>query len=211
MSASLSSSSRHAIICSCLRRILASRTGKKRKTFDRQVLHYDFHSGSLMIWFWPVYNNQDKAVRDDPRLENAQVPPSDLEEYAREHELRAPCCLCALIDDVPYTESKIRLAGPEGSRTGTYVAECAMNRCGYYVYLEDFYTLLGLRVRKYALREVPTPEMGVLPATRVARRWVMKTGREGGIRTALLEGDCPVPSLPMVASKGRLTGSPLQA
>ncbi|KAH6905058.1 hypothetical protein BKA70DRAFT_1226253 [Coprinopsis sp. MPI-PUGE-AT-0042] len=124
MPANLSTSSRDAIVRSCLGRILASHTtSKRRRTFGRQVLHFDFRSESLTIWFWPVYDNTDEAVRKDPALENARVPPSDLEGYRRKHELKAPCCLCALMDDLPYTESRIGLAGTESSRTGAYIAD----------------------------------------------------------------------------------------
>ncbi|KAH6890748.1 hypothetical protein BKA70DRAFT_1441759 [Coprinopsis sp. MPI-PUGE-AT-0042] len=143
--------------------------------------------------FGSVYDSQDRAVRDDPSLENAWVPPSNLEEYRHEHELRAPCCLCALMDNVPYTESRIGLAGAESSRAGTYVAECALNKCGYYVYLEDFYSLRGLRIRKYARRDIPILEGSTLPATRTAKRWVMKIGREGVSEQDfwLMIGQCP--------------------
>ncbi|KAH6883626.1 hypothetical protein BKA70DRAFT_1238327 [Coprinopsis sp. MPI-PUGE-AT-0042] len=176
----LSNSSRYAIVRSCLGRILTSHTtNKKQRTFGRQVLQYDYRSESLSIWFWPVYDSQDEAVQRDPSLENARVPPSDLEEYRRKHTLKAPCCLCALMDDVPYTESRIGLAGTESSRTGTYIAECAQNRCGYYVYLEDFYPVLGLRIRKYARRDISIPEGSALPAVRTPRRWAMKIGKEG--------------------------------
>ncbi|KAH6905250.1 hypothetical protein BKA70DRAFT_1431342 [Coprinopsis sp. MPI-PUGE-AT-0042] len=181
MSTGLSNSSRYAIVRSCLGRILASdMTGKKRKTFGRQVLHYDVRSESLAIRFWPVYDIQDRAVREDPSLENARVPPSDLDEYRREHKLKAPCCLCALMDDVCYTESSITLAGDESIRTGTYIAECAQNRCGYYVHLEDFYPLLGLRIKKYPCRVVSIPgDPSTLSAIRTTRRWAMTIGREG--------------------------------
>ncbi|KAH6880566.1 hypothetical protein BKA70DRAFT_1238729 [Coprinopsis sp. MPI-PUGE-AT-0042] len=180
MPANLSTSSRDAIVRSCLGRILASHTtSKRRRTFGRQVLHFDFRSESLTIWFWPVYDNTDEAVRKDPALENARVPPSDLEGYRRKHELKAPCCLCALMDDLPYTESRIGLAGTESSRTGAYIAECAQNRCGYYVYLEDFYPVLGLRIRRYALRDLSIPEGSTLPAVATTRRWAMVIGRGG--------------------------------
>ncbi|KAH6876482.1 hypothetical protein BKA70DRAFT_1448754 [Coprinopsis sp. MPI-PUGE-AT-0042] len=180
MSTGLPSSPRYAIVRSCLGRILSSHTtSKRRKTFGRQVLHYDARSECLAIWFWPVYDSQDRAVQEDASLENARVAPSDLDEYRRVHKLKAPCCLCALMDDVSYTESFIGLADAKSSRTGTYIAECAENRCGYYVHLEDFYPLLGLRIKKYTRRDVSIPERSTSSTVRATRRWAMTIGREG--------------------------------
>ncbi|KAH6894952.1 hypothetical protein BKA70DRAFT_790574 [Coprinopsis sp. MPI-PUGE-AT-0042] len=160
------SSSNYAIVRSHLGRILAAQSTKRKRSFGRQVLHYDSRAKSLAIWFWPVYDKTDKIVQDDSRLENARVQPSDLDEYCRHHYLKAPSCLCALMDGVTYTESNIHLAGPESVKTGMYVAECAQNRCGYYVHLEDFYPLEGLRIRKYPRRDRPLKRCetyGLLP------------------------------------------------
>ncbi|KAH6901540.1 hypothetical protein BKA70DRAFT_1229709 [Coprinopsis sp. MPI-PUGE-AT-0042] len=142
--------SRDAIVRSCLGRILASHTtSKRRRTFGRPVLHFDFRSESLTIWFWTVVRQHRlKLYGKTPALENAR-------------------------------ESRIGLAGTESSRTGAYIAECAQNRCGYYVYLEDFYPVLGLRIRRYALRDLSIPEGSTLPAVATTRRWAMAIGRGG--------------------------------
>ncbi|KAH6872020.1 hypothetical protein BKA70DRAFT_1450456 [Coprinopsis sp. MPI-PUGE-AT-0042] len=97
----------------------------------------------------------------NPALGTSRVEPSGLEEYRRHHEFQAPSCLCALIDGDPYTETRIKMV-ERGERRGTYAAECVENRCGYIVYLEDFYTVLGLRIKKYARRVTPL-EMDQLP------------------------------------------------
>lgn len=63
-----------------------------------------------------------------------RVSPSMLEAYQRSHEFRAPCCLCAFIDDGEYTESEIGIveAVHPTILTGQYVALCARRRCGYF-------------------------------------------------------------------------------
>ena len=81
----------------------------------------------------PVYGREDITTQENSCMEGARVLPSNLNEYIRHHELKAPCCLCALMDDVPYTEGKIRLLGAEGGNmASTYIVECAQSRCGYY-------------------------------------------------------------------------------
>ncbi|KAH6911193.1 hypothetical protein BKA70DRAFT_1423942 [Coprinopsis sp. MPI-PUGE-AT-0042] len=94
---------------------------------------------------------------DDASLVNCRVYPGDLEDYRRANQIRNPCCLCAYIDNVPFTESHVQMATGQGAISlgteGRYVAECAQGRCGYYVCLEDFYPLLGLRLKKYHRRD----------------------------------------------------------
>ncbi|KAH6869034.1 hypothetical protein BKA70DRAFT_1452232 [Coprinopsis sp. MPI-PUGE-AT-0042] len=92
--------------------------------------------------------------KENPERQTSRVEPSGLEDYRRDHEFQAPTCLCALIDGVPYTETRIGLV-ERGEHRGAYAAECAAKRCGYIVYLDDFYTVLGLRMKKYARRETP--------------------------------------------------------
>ncbi|KAH6884339.1 hypothetical protein BKA70DRAFT_1445946 [Coprinopsis sp. MPI-PUGE-AT-0042] len=112
-------SNNYAIVRSCLSRIVASQSTGRRRMFGRQILHYSSHTQSLKVWFWPVYDKADKQVRENLCLENARVCPSDLTDYCRHHDLRAPSCLCALMDGLTYTESSIRLAGPGSVKAGT--------------------------------------------------------------------------------------------
>ncbi|KAH6877036.1 hypothetical protein BKA70DRAFT_1448285 [Coprinopsis sp. MPI-PUGE-AT-0042] len=121
-----------------------------------QLLHFDSESNNILPWFWPVYDAEDAAVLVNPALLNARVAPDDLEEYRRCHVFLAPCCLCAYISGIRYTETRIVV--PEGSGagdSGTFVAECAQQRCGYSVCLELFYPLIGMRLRKYERRARP--------------------------------------------------------
>ncbi|KAH6879970.1 hypothetical protein BKA70DRAFT_1239155 [Coprinopsis sp. MPI-PUGE-AT-0042] len=120
---------------------------------SRQVLQFDADAMSIVPWFWPVYDKEDQAVITDRSLVNTRVRPADLEEYRRCHDFLAPCCLCAFIDDVAYTESHIGVVGASGTGSadsGHYMAECARKRCGY---SEDFFPLFGLRVKRYPLRD----------------------------------------------------------
>ncbi|KAH6905527.1 hypothetical protein BKA70DRAFT_1430776 [Coprinopsis sp. MPI-PUGE-AT-0042] len=122
----------------------------------RQVLEFCALSKGLRIWDWPVYDRDDLAVLRDPSLLNCRVAPSDLETYRRYHQLLNPCCFCAFLDGVPYTESHVGIALAEETaqdgKQGLYVAECASGRCGYSVRLEEFYPLIGLRLKKYGRR-----------------------------------------------------------
>ncbi|KAH6867823.1 hypothetical protein BKA70DRAFT_1242914 [Coprinopsis sp. MPI-PUGE-AT-0042] len=115
---------------------------------SRQVLHYHSPTRSLVPWFWPIYGGEiDQLCKLE--LQNARVEPSSLEEYRRYYEFKAPSCLCALIDGVDYTESRIGVVYG-GERGGTYAAECAQRRCGYRV--------LGLRIKKYSRRSTYSDE-----------------------------------------------------
>ncbi|KAH6916586.1 hypothetical protein BKA70DRAFT_1215088 [Coprinopsis sp. MPI-PUGE-AT-0042] len=66
---------------------------------------------------------------DDASLVNCRVYPGDLEDYRRANQIRNPCCLCAYIDNVPFTESHVQMATGQGAISlgteGRYVAECA--------------------------------------------------------------------------------------
>ncbi|KAH6866071.1 hypothetical protein BKA70DRAFT_1454529 [Coprinopsis sp. MPI-PUGE-AT-0042] len=121
-----------------------------------QVLHFDHEYNNIVPWFWPVYDTDDNAVQVNPALVNARVTPDDLEEYRRCHFFLAPCCLCAYINGVRYTETRIVVSDTSGEDNGgTFIAECAQRRCGYSVCLELFYTFPGLRLRKYERRARP--------------------------------------------------------
>jgi hypothetical protein len=79
----------------------------------------------------PVYDADDDAVLINPALLNARVPPDDLEEYRRRHVFLEPCCLCAYVNGVRYTETRIVLSEAVGEDNGSFVAECAQQQCGY--------------------------------------------------------------------------------
>jgi hypothetical protein len=93
----------------------------------------------------PVYDKNDQAAIFDLSLVNARVPPADLEEYRRCHKFVAPCCLCAFIDNVAMTESRIGVVGEaSGENVGQYMAECARKRCGYSGEASSLHALTGL-------------------------------------------------------------------
>ncbi|KAH6910569.1 hypothetical protein BKA70DRAFT_1220475 [Coprinopsis sp. MPI-PUGE-AT-0042] len=52
----------------------------------------------------------------------ALVTPSALQEYRVYHELQAPSCLCALINDIPYIETRVGLV-ESGEHQGASSAE----------------------------------------------------------------------------------------
>ncbi|KAH6904050.1 hypothetical protein BKA70DRAFT_1227046 [Coprinopsis sp. MPI-PUGE-AT-0042] len=121
----------------------------------RQVFHFNSESNDLSPWFWPVYDKNDEAALENEEMENARVTPDDLDEYRRFHIFFAPCCLCAFLDGVRYTESQIVISDEPGRRA--FVAECARQRCGYFVRLEEFYPLNGLYSKKFDRRVLPLP------------------------------------------------------
>jgi hypothetical protein len=70
----------------------------------------------------------------DPSMINGRVVPGDLEDYRRCHDFMAPCCLCAFVDKVAYTETVIGIVAAGATSDphfGVYVARCAKERCGY--------------------------------------------------------------------------------
>ncbi|KAF6756507.1 hypothetical protein DFP72DRAFT_1066854 [Ephemerocybe angulata] len=113
-----------------------------------------FAPGALAEWAWPAFGETGE-----------RVPPDALEEYRRKHHFKAPCCLCAIVEE-EYTEATIGVveslpmphADPDRNRPimhGEYVASCAKGECGYFVCLERFYTLNGIKVRVYNERDTP--------------------------------------------------------
>ncbi|KAF6754698.1 hypothetical protein DFP72DRAFT_1124388 [Ephemerocybe angulata] len=119
------------------------------------ILHYLCDPPALGEWSWPC-----------DTLTGECIPPDQLQEHRRTHKFLAPCCLCALIEGEIYTESSICLVEslpmPHADRErnsamlhGEYVATCAKGACGYFVCLERFYTLHGIRVREYPGRATP--------------------------------------------------------
>ncbi|KAH6871074.1 hypothetical protein BKA70DRAFT_1451457 [Coprinopsis sp. MPI-PUGE-AT-0042] len=118
-----------------LKKIKAAHRTAASRGFMCQVLHYSASTKRLEPWLWPVYDGEG-----NPERQTSRVEPSGMEDYRRYHEFQAPTCLCLV---------------ERGERRGAYAAECAEKRCGYIVYLDDFYTVLGLRMKKYARRETP--------------------------------------------------------
>ncbi|KAH6905397.1 hypothetical protein BKA70DRAFT_1225772 [Coprinopsis sp. MPI-PUGE-AT-0042] len=141
--------SQAATVCGFLKTIKSAHDTAASRGFMCQVLHYNASTKRLEPWLWPVYDGEG-----NPKQQTSCLEPSGLEDYRRYHEFQAPTCLCALIDGVPYTETCIGLV-ERGEHRGAYAAECAEKRCGYIIYLDDFYTVLGLWMKKYARQETP--------------------------------------------------------
>lgn len=62
-----------------------------------------------------------------------RVPPSELDEYCRHHDIRFPCCLCAMASGDPsmYTESSVFLV-TSSQLSGEYIASCSTGTCKYW-------------------------------------------------------------------------------
>ncbi|KAJ3518405.1 hypothetical protein NMY22_g13697 [Coprinellus aureogranulatus] len=104
----------------------------------------------------------------DP-VTSERLTPCRFEEVRMTHDLQAPCCLCSLLDNTGYTEARIGIAEAiapvDSGRShsvlqGEYVATCAKQKCGYFLCLERFYTVRGLRLRKLRRRRHPLPSQG---------------------------------------------------
>ncbi|KAH6899087.1 hypothetical protein BKA70DRAFT_1437579 [Coprinopsis sp. MPI-PUGE-AT-0042] len=114
-----------------------------------QILHWDFAQNNLREWAWP--SDAESGER---------IPPSELEDHRRTHHFTAPCCLCAISLDEAHVEARIGLAVVAPGNRGAdlcreYVAQCALNRCGYFVPLERFYARKVLKVKAYPKRTTP--------------------------------------------------------
>ncbi|KAH6872106.1 hypothetical protein BKA70DRAFT_1449073 [Coprinopsis sp. MPI-PUGE-AT-0042] len=114
-----------------------------------EILHWDSTRTNLRAWSWP--SNYETGER---------IAPSELEDHRRTHHFMAPCCLCAISTDEGYVESKIGLVlvAPGANKpevNGEYVAQCALNRCGYFIPLERFYARKVLQVKAYPKRVLP--------------------------------------------------------
>ncbi|KAH6885584.1 hypothetical protein BKA70DRAFT_1444977 [Coprinopsis sp. MPI-PUGE-AT-0042] len=114
-----------------------------------EILHWDEAKNDLGAWLWPA--NPETGER---------IAPSDLEAHRRTHHFKAPCCLCAIRLEEAYVEAKIGLVAvasdaPKPEVNGEYVAQCALDRCGYFVPVERFYARKVLQTKAYAKRAVP--------------------------------------------------------
>lgn len=68
-----------------------------------------------------------------------RLTPDQLLAYRQTHAFQAPCCLCASLDpNHRYTETTI-VVKKNGEFVGEYVAECALNACGYLGMSEFFH------------------------------------------------------------------------
>ncbi|KAF6740855.1 hypothetical protein DFP72DRAFT_864736 [Ephemerocybe angulata] len=131
------------------------------------IYHWSSIRRKLEEWCWPC---------DDES--GARIPPHGLQDHRRTHSFRAPCCLCAYLDGEEYTEAAISIVetipmpddDPDRNRTtmnGEYVATCATDRCGYFISLERFYTINGIRVKLYEEREHELSEEELMNITSV--------------------------------------------
>ncbi|KAH6869708.1 hypothetical protein BKA70DRAFT_1451785 [Coprinopsis sp. MPI-PUGE-AT-0042] len=116
-----------------------------------EILHWDAKKSDLSGWFWPASPETGE-----------RVTPSDLEGHRRTHHFMAPCCLCVITLEELYVEAKIGLVAvamasgsPRIEVNGEYVAQCALNRCGYFVPLERFYACRVLQIKAYPKRVLP--------------------------------------------------------
>ncbi|KAJ3521852.1 hypothetical protein NMY22_g12142 [Coprinellus aureogranulatus] len=90
-------------------------------------LHWNGDMQCLELFPWPLRPGTSE-----------RIPPSDWEPFRKTHIFRAPCCLCALLDNKPYTESRVAVVeiisgDPDGPK-GEYIATCAKQRCGFIYY-----------------------------------------------------------------------------
>jgi len=80
-------------------------------------------------WSFFVFNNSHISRPTDDA--GHHVTPSSLVDHRKDHQFRAPCCLCAENDVTPnYTESTIYIAITR-PHFGEYMAGCALDQCGY--------------------------------------------------------------------------------
>ncbi|TEB33307.1 hypothetical protein FA13DRAFT_1708645 [Coprinellus micaceus] len=136
------------------------------RTRDREPvpLHFDSETCTMTQYLWPV----------DPG-NGQRLAPSDFESHRRTHELRAPCCLCAFLEGEGYTESRIGIAETvtqdltrnQSILNGEIVAVCGKQRCGYFLCLERFYPVRGLKSRICRERRVVLAPQDVLPPVEV--------------------------------------------
>ncbi|KAF6745740.1 hypothetical protein DFP72DRAFT_856045 [Ephemerocybe angulata] len=113
------------------------------------IYHWSAALRKLVEWYWPCDDHSGK-----------RLPPDQLQDHRRTHYFRAPCCLCAYLDGVPYTEAAIGVVemlpmpheDPDRNRTtmhGDFIAKPDIDT----VCLERFYPLQGIKVQLYEERE----------------------------------------------------------
>ncbi|KAJ2911362.1 hypothetical protein MD484_g9052, partial [Candolleomyces efflorescens] len=140
-------------------------------TSKPKIQHWDHRTNALAEWSWPIEVETGRRVF-----------PSELQEHKRSHTYLNPCCLCAYLLGVPYVESRVgivEIVQPHQDRdpsilNGEYVATCANNGCGYFVCLERFYPLVGIKVKAHPKRSKP------LPAEELARITHIDNAFRGG-------------------------------
>ncbi|KAG2012171.1 hypothetical protein CC2G_012206 [Coprinopsis cinerea AmutBmut pab1-1] len=120
------------------------------------IIHYSSAHGRASCWIWP---------RDENGL---PIPPDELAEYQLLYDFRKPSCFCAYLDGGDYSETTLGLVELVGDNQyvadGEYVFECALQRCGYLVHLEQFFRHPRLASKRYPQRasSVDTSQSGGL-------------------------------------------------
>ncbi|RXW19048.1 hypothetical protein EST38_g6803 [Candolleomyces aberdarensis] len=99
-------------------------------TSNPVILHWDIILRKLVEWLWPC----------DPQS-GALIPPTTRKCYTPSR--------ISIVEVVKNED------GTPSVLNGEYVASCASSRCGYFVCLERYYTLDGIKVRAYPKRAVP--------------------------------------------------------
>lgn len=114
-------------------------------------LHYDSKSAAMVVFQWCVERmlflglflllrgSVHVSRPFDPETQT-RVPPNGLEAYRRTHYFKAPCCLCAFVENRNYSEARIGIVesfngNEDRNRSvlhGEYVATCAAQACGYF-------------------------------------------------------------------------------
>ncbi|TEB30834.1 hypothetical protein FA13DRAFT_1710106 [Coprinellus micaceus] len=163
--------------------------------------HYDYRVGHLAPYPWPL----------DPETFR-RLTPSRFQEVMRTHELRAPSCLCAILDHTDYSECKIGIAesiiSTEHGRSlsvlnGEYVATCASRRCGFFLCLERFYDIRGLRLQRVRRRETPLPVQELDPLIDVPGSFPSEFGLFQVMSQVIIRGPKNATSHPSVPKKDK--------
>ncbi|KAG1721498.1 uncharacterized protein EDB91DRAFT_1088420 [Suillus paluster] len=110
------------------------------------LLHYDSVSKLMVEWCWPADG------------EGRKIPPSDLEKYHKEYDIRYPCCLCADGGGRgAYVEAAVYHWWNTTTRKTYWIARCASNRCGYQVKIDKYFQLAPMATFQYWRREHQIP------------------------------------------------------
>ncbi|KIM75846.1 hypothetical protein PILCRDRAFT_13219 [Piloderma croceum F 1598] len=112
----------------------------KAKGCNFAVLQYCRDTNQMVFWRWP----SDGGVR---------VEPKDLRKHHDTHYMLGPNCLCPAseISAPDFVEAAIYSIS-KGPLVGKYVASCAQDKCGYFVFLEYIFNRPVLATRTYERR-----------------------------------------------------------
>ncbi|KAH6905464.1 hypothetical protein BKA70DRAFT_1225827 [Coprinopsis sp. MPI-PUGE-AT-0042] len=128
MSGSTEPAFRHASVTALLEEVNRALTSPPG-CGTRQILHFDSAERKLVVWYWPVYDAGDEVVIKESSRLYTRVVPCNLVEYRQQHHFRAPCCF-------------IRFVSTPSLDGNDAVLVC----------LDNLYSTLGVRVRKYKRR-----------------------------------------------------------